>query len=258
MSTEQLEGKIGVEAALRAHSRKIFLLVLRNGLHPETAAPLVELAASRQIPVKWVGREELDAMAHGHTHGGVLALCSAKSHLTPEQLFDHLNNCGFPLFLLLLEGIDDSQNLGFVLRTAEACGVDAVLLKKHLWDFDSAAVSRASSGAFERLPLCLFDQATPMLPRISALGVKIYGCIANAQRTLYQIDLAQSVLIALGGEKRGLSAAVRDHCDRFIKIPMLSMAGSLSLSHASAILLAEVMRQRLTGQHHTALEASQP
>ena len=63
---------------------------------------------------------------------------------------------------------------------------------------------------------------------------------------MYEVDLGQSVLIALGGEKRGLSAAVRDHCDRFIKIPMLSAIGSLSLSHASAILLAEAMRQRLT------------
>ncbi len=243
---EQLEGKICVEAALRARQRRIHLLVLRNSLHAETSAPLIELAQARQIPVKLVSPDELDAMAHGHTHGGVLALCSPRPHLAIDQLFKHLNSCGFPLFLLLLEGIDDSQNLGFVLRTAEACGVDAVLLKKHLWDFDGAAVSRASSGAFERLPLCVFDQAESLLPRISSLGVRIYGCIANAQRTIYQVDLTQSVLIALGGEKRGLSAAVRGYCDRFIKIPMLSAAGSLSLSHASAILLAEVMRQRLS------------
>jgi 23S rRNA (guanosine2251-2'-O)-methyltransferase len=243
---EQLEGKIGVEAALRARQRKIHLLVLRNSLHEETTAPLIELAESQHVPVKWVSREELDAMAHGHTHGGVLALCSPKPQLTADQLFHHLHSAGFPHFLLLLEGVDDSQNLGFVLRTAEACGVDAVLLKKHLWDFDGAAVSRASSGAFERLPICIFDQAAAVLPKFSSLGVRIYGCIANAQRTMYQVDLAQSVLIALGGEKRGLSAAVRDHCDRFIKIPMLSAIGSLSLSHASAILLAEVMRQRLS------------
>lgn len=241
---EQLEGRIGVEAALRARQRKIHLLVLRNSLHAEIINPLVELAEARNIPCKLVSREELDAMAHGHTHGGVLALCSPKPHLNLDQLFRHLQTAGFPLFLLLLEGIDDSQNLGFVLRSAEACGVDAVLLKKHLWDFDGAAVSRASSGAFERLPLCVFDEATAVLPRLSAMDIHIYGCLANAQRTMYQVDLAESVLIALGGEKRGLSAAVRSHCDRFIKIPMLSSTGSLSLSHASAILLAEVMRQR--------------
>jgi len=243
---EQLEGKICVEAALRAHQRKIHLLILRSSLQPETSAPLIEMAEERHMPVKQISREELDAMAHGHSHGGVLALCAPRPRLSADQLLNHLQNCGFPLFLLLLEGVDDSQNLGFVLRTAEACGVDAVLLKKHLWDFDGAAVSRASSGAFERLPICVFDQVEPLLPRISGIGVRIYGCIANAQRTIYQVDLAQSVLIALGGEKRGLSAAVRGRCDRFIKIPMLSAAGSLSLSHASAILLAEVMRQRIS------------
>ena len=257
MSMEQLEGQICVEAALRARQRRIHLLVLRSSLHAETSGPLIELAEARQIPVKQVSPEELDAMAHGHTHGGVLALCSPRPPLTGEQFLKYLNNCGFPLFLLLLEGVDDGQNLGFVLRTAEACGVDAVLLKKHLWDFDGAAVSRASSGAFERLPLCVFDQAEALLPRISSLGVRMYGCIANAVRTIYQVDLAQSVLIALGGEKRGLSASVRGHCDRFIKIPMLSAAGSLSLSHASAILLAEVMRQRLPVQGPSAPDVAQ-
>ncbi|HPR87241.1 MAG TPA: RNA methyltransferase substrate-binding domain-containing protein, partial [bacterium] len=164
---EQLEGRIGVEAALRARQRKIHLLVLRNSLHAQTTAPLMELAAAQQVPVKLVSREELDAMAHGHTHGGVLALCSPKPHLTHDQLFRHSHSAGFPLFLLLLEGVDDSQNLGFVLRSAEACGVDAVLLKKHLWDFDGAAVSRASSGAFERLPICVFDEAQAVLPRLA-------------------------------------------------------------------------------------------
>lgn len=126
---EQLEGKICVEAALRAHQRKIHLLILRSSLQPETSAPLIELAEERHIPVKQISREELDAMAHGHSHGGVLALCAPRPRLSADQLLNHLQNCGFPLFLLLLEGVDDSQNLGFVLRTAEACGVDAVLLK---------------------------------------------------------------------------------------------------------------------------------
>ena len=164
---EQIEGKIGVEAALRARLRKIHLLILRSTLHPETSAPLIELAEAQHIPVKQISREEIDAMAHGKTHGGVLALCSPKPQLTVDQLFKHLQIAGSPLFLLLLEGVDDSQNLGFVLRSAEACGVDAVLLKKHLWDFDGAAVSRASSGAFERLPICVFDQANAVLPKLS-------------------------------------------------------------------------------------------
>jgi tRNA G18 (ribose-2'-O)-methylase SpoU len=76
----------------------------------------------------------------------------------------------------------------------------------------------------------------------------LYGCIANAQKTLYEVNLAEAVILAVGGEKRGLSAAVRDRCDRLIKIPMLTDIGSLSLSHAAAILLAEAMRQRRSGR----------
>ena len=147
--------------------------------------------------------------------------------------------------LLLLEGVDDSQNLGFTLRTAEAFGLFAVVLKKHLWNFDSTAVSRASSGAYERLPLVLLDQAEKLLPKFKQAGLSIYGIIANAKRTMYEADLRQPVMVAVGGEKRGLSAAVRSCCDTFLGIPMIADVGSLSLSHAAGIIMAEIMRQRL-------------
>lgn len=243
---ELLEGRISVEAALRARHRKIKLLILRAGLHPETTQPLIALAEQQNIPYKLTPAEEIDAMAHGKTHGGVVALCSPKPALPIEELFKVVAAGPRQSFLLLLEGVDDSQNLGFVLRSAEACGITAVLIKKHVWDFDAAAVSRASSGAFERLPLYVFDQANKVLPRLSYLGITIYGCIANAQKTMYEADFSHSTLLALGGEKRGLSAAVREHCDRLVKIPMMADIGSLSLSHAAAIILAECMRQRLT------------
>ncbi len=242
---ELLEGRISVEAALRARQRKFKLLLIRSGLHPEIADPLIALAEEQHIPCKMTAAAEIDALAHGKTHGGVVALCAPRPALPMEELFKRAGAAPRNAFLLLLEGVDDSQNLGFVLRSAEACGITAVLIKKHVWDFDAAAVSRASSGAFERLPLYVFDQAEKVLPRISRLGIRIYGCIANAQKSMYEADLTHSTLLALGGEKRGLSAAVRGHCDRLIRIPMLADIGSLSLSHAAAILLAEGMRQRL-------------
>ncbi|MBN2357778.1 RNA methyltransferase [candidate division KSB1 bacterium] len=242
---EQLEGKICVEAALTAHQRKFQLILLRDGLGADKISTILQLAQEQDIPVKYISATEIDAMAHGKTHGGVVALCSAKKPMVQEDLFRLLSARGGSLFLLLLEGVDDSQNLGFVLRTAEAVGVGAVLLKKHLWDFDATAVSRASSGAFERLPLILFESADRLLPKLKRFDVTIYGCIANTKRTIYEADLSQSIVVALGGEKRGLSAAVRHHCDKFLKIPMAVDMGSLSLSHAAAIVLGEVMRQRI-------------
>ncbi|MDZ7317093.1 MAG: 23S rRNA (guanosine(2251)-2'-O)-methyltransferase RlmB [candidate division KSB1 bacterium] len=243
---ELLEGRISIEAALQARRRRFEVIFIREGLHAEKLGSLLAAAEQQAIPIKTLSAAELDAMAKGVTHGGVIARCSAKRQPTFEELYQQVKGMSRRPFLLLLEGVDDAQNLGFILRTAEACGVTAVLLKKHLWDFDTGAVSRASSGAYERLPMVMIDEVEKSLPRLQALGLKLYGCIANAQKTINEIDLQQPVILALGGEKRGLSAAVRKQCDRFVKIPMLSPIGSLSLSHAAAIAMGEVLRQRLT------------
>jgi len=187
-------------------------------------------------------------MAHGKTHGGVLALCTPKPPTQIEWLMEQIKSRQQSAALILLEGVDDAQNLGFTMRSAEALGIDAVLLKKHLWDCDGAAVSRASSGAFERLPIVLVDQVDKIISKFRQLGLQTLGCIANAKRTMYEVDLIQPTILAIGGEKRGLSAAMRELCDGFIKIPMLSEIGSLSLSHSASILMAEMMRQRIAEQ----------
>jgi 23S rRNA (guanosine2251-2'-O)-methyltransferase len=155
-----------------------------------------------------------------------------------------LENLDQPPLLLLLEGIDDARNLGFVLRTADALGVHAVLIKKHLWDFDPVEVARPSSGAYERLPLVQIDDIGP-LRQLQRRGVRIVGCIAGAKRCIYDADLTQPTILALGGEKRGLSAAVRQICDLLVTIPSKPQPGSLSLSHAAAIVIAEAARQRM-------------
>jgi len=233
-----------VEAALTMRQRKISIIIIRLGMHAAIIQPILEAAATQSIPIKYVSREEIDAMAHGKTHGGVIALATAKPPVSIESLLDALKTRSSPAALLLLEGVDDAQNFGFTLRSAEALGIDAILLKKHVWDFDGAAISRASSGAFERMPCALLDQSEKILPKFKSIGFRIIGCIANAKRTMYEADLRQPVILAIGGEKRGLSAAVRSQCDTFIKIPMKSTTGSLSLSHSASIIMAELMRQR--------------
>jgi len=244
---EQIEGRICVEAALKARQRKISLLTIRAGLHHQQLESILNEADQQRIPIKYVSHQEIDALAHGKTHGGVIALATPKPSITSEMLLDQLRlkNQNSNPALLLLEGVDDNQNLGFTLRSAEAMGIHAVLLKKHLWDFDSNAVSRASSGAYERMPIVLLDQIEKVLPKFKNRGFTLYGCIANAKRSMYEVDLTKPIILAIGGEKRGLSASVRNHCDSFIKIPMASEVGSLSLSHASSIIAAEMMRQRL-------------
>lgn len=240
----QLEGLQSVEAALQAYQRKFELILIKTGLHSHRIRSLLLEAERQNIPVKYVSREELDRMAQGKTHGGVMALCTPKSKLSVEQFVEILNRSETAAMLLLLEGVEDQQHLGYIFRTAEALGAQAILLKKHLWDFNETAVSRASSGAFERLPLVKISHVDEVA-QLKRNDLTLIGCIARSRKTFYQVDLTRPVILAVGGEKRGLSGALRAICDVFVRIPMFSpQATSLSLTHAACLLLGEAARQR--------------
>jgi 23S rRNA (guanosine2251-2'-O)-methyltransferase len=224
---EVLEGRICALAALEAGRRKIEALLVKQGIRDDSIRDLLDAAAARGVPVRKVREEALDAQAHGKTHGGVLALAQP---LPPSTLPASLD------FALLLDGVDDGRNLGYALRSAEAFGVQAVILRRRAWDFDGGDVSRASSGAFERLPVVIGDQVPP--------GLALVGCMAEAPKTIYEEDFTRPLVLAIGGEKRGLSAALRDRCVSRVSIPTKEGAPSLSLTHAAAVVMAEVARQR--------------
>jgi len=225
--SELLEGRICTLAALLAGRRRIEAVLVRHGIKDESIRDLLDAAAARGVTVRRVREEALDAQAHGKTHGGVLAVADP---LPPLPLPD---KCDFVLFL---DGVDDPRNLGYCLRTAEAFGVQAVILRRRAWDFDGGAVSRASSGAYERLPVVIGDFPPP--------GLALIGCMAGATKSLYGEDLTKPLAIAIGGEKRGLSAAVRDRCSSRVFIPTRKGAPSLSLTHAATVAMAETARQR--------------
>ncbi len=222
-----LEGRICVEAALRAGRRTFESLLVRQGIKDESIRDLLDLAGAQGIPVKRLREEALEAVSHAKSHGGILATASP---LPPAALPANLD------FVLFLDGVDDGRNLGFALRSAEAFGVQAAILKKRAWTFDGGDVSRASSGAYERLPLLLAEEAPP--------GLALIGCTSGALKTIYDVDLTRPLALAIGGEKRGLSAAVRDRCEALVSIPTRPGAPSLSLTHAAAVAMAEVARQR--------------
>lgn len=230
-------------AALKARRRRIQVVLLKHDIPESKTQDVRQAADEADIPIKRVQSEELNALAHGKSHGGVMAVCGPIPRWTAQQLLDYLPvHVECPL-LLMLEGVDDARNLGFTLRTADAVGVHAVLIKKHLWDFDETEVARSSSGALERVPLVQFEQVD-LLQALQKQSIRIYGCLAGAKRSIFERNLAHPVCICIGGEKRGLSAAVRKVCDRFISIPTVPGASTLSLSHASAIVMGEALRQR--------------
>ncbi len=243
---EHLEGRQSVLAALQARQRKIDVILLRHGIHEQDVRQIIDAADAMGVPIQYVDAGQIEAMAHGASHGGVIAVASPKPRMSIDQLSHLLDTIAEAPLLLLLEGVNDSRNLGFTLRSAEALGVHAILIKKHLWDFDATEVARPASGAYERMPLVQVEDVAP-LKQLQRRGIQLIGCLAGAKRTIYDMDLTRPTLLAIGGEKRGLSGAVREICDQFVTIPCKPEPSSLSLSHAGAIVMAEASRQRRAG-----------
>ena len=115
LAMEHLEGRQSVLAALHARKRRIECILLRHSIHQEQISDLLDLAAQVGVPVRYVDSRELDSLAHGTTHGGVMAVASAKPRLNGDQLIELVQNLKEPAMLLLLEGVDDARNLGFTL-----------------------------------------------------------------------------------------------------------------------------------------------
>jgi 23S rRNA (guanosine2251-2'-O)-methyltransferase len=235
-----LEGKISVEAALRARLRKFEVVLVSTAVHEDKIADVVRLAEECRVPLRKVPPAALEKMTHGKTHGGVVATCTDRS-ITP--LDDLISSRKKPHLLLYLEGIEDVRTLGQILRSADAFGVTGVLVRKHKWDFDSGDLSRASSGSYEHLPFHRFE-GTDVIGRVRKEGISVVGCIAGVRRTIYEGKWERSTMIAIGGEKRGLSGATREQCDSFLKIPTREGAPSLTSGHAAAIVLAEARHVR--------------
>ena len=250
---ETVEGRVSVLAALGAARRRFESILIDAEADAESIGDVLAAARDLGVTVRRADRDELASLAHGRSHGGVIALCTPKPLTTPDELhaivrqtLDERARGGDAPLLLLLEGADDARNLGFTLRSAEAFGANAILVRKRAWSFDPVEVARPSSGAYERLPIALFDDVA-LIEELRALGLKLIGCIANVRRSIHEASLEWPVILAIGGEKRGLSGAVRDACDKLVRIPTREGA-SLALSHAASIALAEAARQRLAAR----------
>lgn len=247
---EILEGKQCVLPALLARQRRFQLLLVKQGTPLPRIREVIAAAESQSVPIKYVAAAELESLTKGRSHGGLAILCTPKPVMPVSELLARSRHFTEPAFFVLIEGTEDAQNLGYTLRTAEALGAHAVFLKKHVWNFDGVAVARASSGAFERLPLVQIENIEKELTPLRRLGVKFWGSLATAKRAMYEVDLTGPIMLAIGGERRGLSRGLRDFCDGFVRIPTVGGATSLALSHAASIVMAEARRQR-----HRALAA---
>jgi len=236
-----LYGRNPVREALRA-GRAARKLVVAEGVADEPRLrEILTLAGARGIPVEMAGRGRLDDIAHSEHHQGVAGYFHGRPPLHLEWV---LEDCRSPALLLLLDGIQDPQNLGALIRTAEAVGVDAVITPRHRAAALTPAAVKASAGASEHLPVISVPNLAQAMARISEAGIWRVGLAAEAEERYDRVDYREPTAIVIGGEGEGLRQLTRRSCDRLVSLPMTGRVASLNAAAAGAAILYEAFRQR--------------
>jgi 23S rRNA (guanosine2251-2'-O)-methyltransferase len=201
---------------------------------------LAELGTFSRIEM--VTQERLDALTRG-THQGVAAELVPRRYLPLPRLLD-----AAPRLLLALDSVLDPQNLGAILRSAEAAGVEGVILPAHRTAPLSPAAIKASSGASEHLAICRVAGLPSAISEVKRAGLWCAALDPRGEMAPWEFDLRQPVCLVVGGEGPGLHRLVRERCDVRLRLPMAGRLESLNVAAAAAVLLFEVVRQRAAGQ----------
>jgi 23S rRNA (guanosine2251-2'-O)-methyltransferase len=243
---EILYGRQPVRETLRAGRRQVFRLVLARNVTPAgIVSEILDLARHSNVPVQTVDRQELDKLSGEVNHQGLAAEVSGYPYVDLASLLDAATQAGEPPFLLLLDHVQDPQNLGSLLRTAEAAGVHGVVIPGRRAVGVTPAAVRASAGAAEQARVAEVTNLVRAMQGLKEAGVWLAGLEAVPEAQLYtQADLSGPLGLVVGSEGHGLARLVRDTCDFLIRLPMRGRVESLNAGVAGGVALYEVCRQR--------------
>jgi 23S rRNA (guanosine2251-2'-O)-methyltransferase len=240
-----LYGLHPVEEALRAGRRRIDHVLIARERSDDRLARLVAECRLAGIPVRPEPREQLTQRAGTPTHQGIIALLRPHTFLVLEDLFEPvLKDSGASRLLLALDGIEDPQNLGAILRVADGAGVDGILLTERRSAPLSAAAIKASAGAAEHLRIARVANLVRALEELKRRNLWIIGLDERGTAAYDKFDFTGDCVLVLGREGAGLHDLVRRTCDHLLRIPMAGGVSSLNVSAAGAVVLFEAARQR--------------
>ncbi len=215
-----------VEAVLKREPERLQQVWIQTGRQDKRVKSIADTLDSLGVRWKVVHRRELDERVSG-VHQGIVAAVSESREWTEDDLLAQLAGSDKSPFLLVLDGVTDPHNLGACMRTADAVGVQAVIVPK------------------ETVPFVRVTNLARFLRSLQDQGVWLIGTAGEAKATLYQADFKGPVALVMGAEGKGMRRLTREHCDQLINIPMLGHVDSLNVSVATGVCLYEALRQRL-------------
>lgn len=241
---EVLYGIHAVTEAMQAGRPLMRLLVLHSHGQLED---VVQLARDRRVPVHVEPKVMLDRLVQGARHQGVVGVAAARRYASVDDILRVAGTRGEPPFVAVLDGLQDPQNFGSVLRSAEGAGVHGVMIPDRRAVGLTGTVAKSSAGAVEHLRVAQVTNVTRLLEQLKEAGLWLYGLDASATKLVTEVDYRGPVGFVLGGEGQGIRPGVLAACDERVKIPMRGKVASLNAAAAATVAFFEVVRQRARG-----------
>lgn len=238
-----------VQTLLKTAAHRVHYVHILKGREDQRQQKLIALAERNELALHRVPRTELDALVDGEQHQGVAAYCQTtalqdehylKQWLEDNQAKDEVQTP----FFLVLDGVTDPHNLGACLRSADAAGVQLVIVPKDNAVGLTPVVQKVACGATETVPLVAVTNLSRTLKQLQDAGLWIIGAAGEAEQSIYTVDLKGPIAVVMGAEGTGLRRLTREHCDVLMKLPMAGSVSSLNVSVAAGICLFEAVRQR--------------
>jgi len=247
MTSKQVFGLHAVRHALAKDFSQVLEIWVQAGRHDAKLQVLLTQAQAQGLAIQEVPKKTLDKLTQNGHHQGIVLRCKAVDQSI--SLEEHFASLTEPPFLLVLDGVQDPHNLGACLRTADAAGIQAVIVPKRRACSLSPTVHKVASGAAETVPLIEVTNLASTLRWLQEQGVWLVGTDRQAPTSLFAASLTGALALVLGAEGVGLRRLTREICDVVVHLPMWGQVESLNVAVATGICLYEAVRQRksLTG-----------
>jgi 23S rRNA (guanosine2251-2'-O)-methyltransferase len=220
-------------------------IIIAEGRHDKAVRELMERAKEKHIPCQFQSRIDLERMAGGQSHQGIVAVCRRFSYAGLAEVIGNRH----PVFdndvIMLLDGIQDPRNLGSLIRTAHCLGVNGVIVAENRTASLTGTAMKASAGAVYHVPIARVVNVARTIDELKERGFWIYGATPEGKRMFEAFDCSQSIGLLFGSEGEGIRPLLRKKCDFLVSIPMWGKIDSLNVSVAAGIVLYEATRGRM-------------
>ena len=237
---------VGRNAVMEAYrsGKTIDKLFILDGCQDGPIKSILREARKRDTLIKFVSKEKLDSLSFHEKHQGVVAIAAAYEYATVEDLFKKAEEKGEAPFFILCDEIEDPHNLGAILRTADASGVDGIIIRKDRSVGLTSTVAKLSTGAIEHVPVACVANLTVAINQLKEAGLWIAGTDASEAQDYRTLDASLPLGLVIGSEGKGMSRLVREACDFKVYLPMRGHVTSLNASVAAALLMYEIYNKR--------------